>query len=90
MCTRTCRGRFEPRRGFPGYFAGHCRALPDGYYGEFQVRAMMPDEPGTTLWFPTVQVCEEGSIEWVQLPDEGQNPYELDEPSPFLRLVGGS
>ncbi len=63
--------------------------LPDGYYGEFQVRAMMPDEPGRTLWFPTVQICEEGRIEWIQVPAEGQNPYDLEEPSPFIRLVEG-
>ena len=61
--------------------------LPDGYYGEFQVRAMMPDAPGSVLWFPTVQVCAEGRIAWAGIPAEGQNPYELEEPSPFLKLV---
>ncbi len=63
--------------------------LPDGYYGEFQVRAMMPDEPGRTLWFPTVQICERGRIEWIQVAADGQNPYDLEEPSPFIRLVAG-
>lgn len=62
--------------------------LPDGYYGEFQVRALMPDEPGRMLWFKTIQNCEEGTIRWIEVPTkEGQSPYEFKEPSPFIRLV---
>ena len=63
-------------------------SLPDGYYGEFQVRASMPDEPGRMLWFKTIQNCEEGTIRWIEVPSkEGQSPYEFKEPSPFIRLV---
>jgi hypothetical protein len=63
-------------------------ALPDGFYGEFQIRALMPDESGRTLWFKTVQICDDGEIRWIETtsrPD--QNPYELKEPAPFLKLV---
>ena len=63
-------------------------SLPDGFYGEFQVRALMPDEAGRVLWFKTIQNCEEGTIRWIEVPTkEGQSPYELKEPSPFIRLV---
>ena len=63
-------------------------SLPDGYYGEFQVRALMPDEPGRVLWFKTIQDCEQGTIRWIEVPTrDGQSPYELKEPSPFVRLV---
>lgn len=63
-------------------------SLPDGYYGEFQVRALMPDDPGRVLWFKTIQNCEEGTIRWIEVPPrEGQSPYELKEPSPFIRLT---
>ncbi len=63
-------------------------SLPDGYYGEFQVRALVPDEPGRVLWFKTIQNCDEGTIRWIEVPTkEGQSPYELKEPSPFIRLV---
>ena len=63
-------------------------SLPDGSYGEFQVRALMPDEPGRTLWFKTIQNCEEGTIRWIEVPTrEGQSPYEFKEPSPFIRLT---
>ena len=63
-------------------------SLPDGLYGEFQIRAMMPDEPGRTLRFKTVQVCNEGRISWSEVPTrEGQSPYEFESPSPFIKLV---
>jgi len=63
-------------------------SLPDGYYGEFQVRAMMPDVPGEMLWFKTIQRCQEGTIRWIEVPTrEGQSPYEFKEPSPFIRIV---
>ena len=63
-------------------------SLPDGYYGEFQVRALIPDSPGETLWFKTIQNCQEGTIRWIEVPTrEGQSPYELKDPSPFIRIV---
>jgi len=63
-------------------------SLPDGYYGEFQVRALMPDEQGRMLWFKTIQTCEVGAIRWIEVPArEGQSPYDFKEPSPFIRLV---
>ena len=61
--------------------------LPDGYYGEFQLRVLMPNKPGETLWFKTIQSCDEGTIRWIQVPKPDQNPYELDEPAPFVKLV---
>lgn len=52
--------------------------IPDG---EFHVRALMPNEPGRTLWFKTI-------IRWIEVPTkEGQSPHEFKEPSPFIRLV---
>ena len=63
-------------------------SLPDGYYGVFQFRAMIPDTPGEVLWFKTIQNCDEGAIRWIEVPTRpDQNPYELKEPAPFLRVV---
>jgi len=61
-------------------------ALPDGYYGEFQLRVLMPKMPGETLWFKTIQNCDDGTIRWIEVPAPGQNPYELEEPAPFVKL----
>jgi len=65
-------------------------ALPDGYYGEFQLRVLMPDRAGETLWFKTIQNCDEGTIRWIEVPAPGQSPYELAEPAPFVTLVARS
>ena len=63
-------------------------SLSDGYYGEFLVRALMPDEPRRVLWFETIRKCEEGTILWIEVPTpDGQSPYELKEPSPLFRVV---
>ena len=61
--------------------------LPDGYYGQFQIRAMMPRDPGPVLWFDTTQRCQDGEIHWIQRPKPGQNPHALPEPAPFLKLT---
>jgi uncharacterized protein YcnI len=61
--------------------------LPDGYYGEFQLRVLMPNDPGAILRFKTIQNCENGSIRWIEVPAAGQNPCELAEPAPFVKLI---
>lgn len=61
--------------------------LPDGMYDVFQFRALLPDDEGGIYRFPTVQECVDGGrIRWIQVPDEGQSPWELEEPAPFIRL----
>ena len=63
-------------------------SLPAGYYGEFQVRALMPDSPGETLWFKTIQNCQVWTIWWFVGPHRvGQTPFVLKVPSAFIRLV---
>lgn len=62
-------------------------SLPDGYYGEFQLRVLMPDAADETLWFKTIQNCANGTIRWIEVPAEGQSPYELEHPAPFVKLI---
>lgn len=61
--------------------------LPDGYREAFELSVRLPDAPGETLAFPTVQYCEEGEAPWVQLPAEGQDAGELDMPAPAVTLT---
>lgn len=58
--------------------------LPDDQFRDFGLSVRMPDRPGETLYFPAVQVCEEGEIRWIQIPQEGQD--EPDEPAPAVLL----
>jgi periplasmic copper chaperone A len=65
--------------------------LPDEYYEEFVFRGRLTGfEPGTVLSFPIVQECTEGVHRWIEIPAEGQDPDELDEPAPQLTIIEGS
>lgn len=64
--------------------------LPADLRDAFELSVRIPDDAaGTVLYFPTVQICEEGETAWIEIPAEGQSPFELDEPSPFINVVAG-
>ena len=61
--------------------------LPDGMYDTFQIRAAMPNDEGGVYRFKTVQECVDGgTIRWIQEPAEGQSPWDLEKPAPFIEL----
>ena len=62
-------------------------SLPDAYFDEFVLQVLLPDMPGKTLYFPTVQECERGVHRWIQIPAAGQSARELDHPAPSLTLT---
>jgi periplasmic copper chaperone A len=62
--------------------------LLDDYYDTFDLRLGMPNAPGRTLWFPTVQRCVQGVHRWITIPRRGQP--EPEEPAPGVRLVRAS
>ncbi len=71
--------------------------VPDGLFAEFKLRAMMPDAPGRTLYFKTIQLCEEGELRWIEVPKSGEPDFDFSdpknpvmkvkEPAPFVKLV---
>lgn len=65
--------------------------LPDDFYDEFVFVGRLTDfEAGTVLHFPTVQECTGGVHRWIEIPAVGQDPDELDEPAPQLRIIKGA
>lgn len=56
--------------------------LADDVEDDFSVRFSVPDAPGTTLTFPFLQTCEQGSIDWIQLDPEGDRPAPVVEIGP--------
>ncbi len=46
----------------------------------------LPDTAGKTLYFPTLQTCEAGQVDWSQLPAEGQDAHALKTPAPSLTV----
>jgi periplasmic copper chaperone A len=61
-------------------------SFPDFAYQQFEIRAMMPNSPGTTLYFPVEQICESGSTSWSQIPATVSGWGALREPAPFVTL----
>ncbi|QTV80640.1 YcnI family protein [Microbacterium sp. NIBRBAC000506063] len=65
--------------------------LPHDQRDTFELSLQLPtDAAGQTLYFPTVQTCEEGETGWVQIPADGQDPHDLEAPSPALSVVAAS
>lgn len=65
--------------------------LPADQRDAFELSLQIPeDAAGQTLFFPTVQTCEQSETAWVQLPEEGGDPHELDAPAPSVTVVAAS
>ncbi len=59
--------------------------LPDGDELAFSVNVLLPDAPGTTLFFPTIQRCPDGeSLAWIQQPGDGT---DQSYPAPAITVV---
>src|SRR5699024_8102726 len=62
--------------------------VPDGQRDAFELSLQIPEEAAdSTLYFPTVQTCEEGETAWVQIPDDGQDAHDLESPAPSVEVV---
>ena len=61
--------------------------LPDNFYDEFVFRAKLPDEADQTLYFKTIQECEEGVHRWIEIPEPGKTADDYEEPAPGLKLI---
>jgi len=62
--------------------------LPNDYYDEFVLSVYLTADlvPGTTLYFPVVQECEDGVNRWIEIPAEGKSSSDYKQPAPALRL----
>jgi uncharacterized protein YcnI len=61
-------------------------ALPNAHYDEFVLQARLPAQAGALYW-PVAQVCEQGRVDWAELPGAGRKPDELKYPAPMLELM---
>ena len=62
--------------------------LPDDNYDEFVISTFLTNglKANTTLYFPTLQECEQGVSRWIDIPAEG-NPHESKWPAPGVKLM---
>jgi uncharacterized protein YcnI len=63
--------------------------LPSEYYDEFVISGFVSNEfkPGTMLYFPVFQECDNEAHRWIEIPKAGAKPDTLKEPAPSLRLI---
>jgi uncharacterized protein YcnI len=64
--------------------------LPDGFRDAFVLSLRVPDDASGPMYFPTVQTCEEGETGWIEIPADGQDPEELELPSPVVEVVAAT
>jgi uncharacterized protein YcnI len=61
--------------------------LADDQLLRFGAEAKLPATEGETIYFPTIQKCEQGETRWIQIPAEGEDPESLESPAPALPLT---
>jgi len=63
--------------------------LPDAHYDEFAFRAKLPDAEGQTIYFETIQECEDGAYRWVEHLEPGAHGGHghAKSPAPALLLT---
>ena len=60
--------------------------LQNGWYDEFVLQAKLPAKAGMLYW-PVSQVCEEGKLDWAEVPKPGQKLSDLKNPAAALELM---
>lgn len=61
--------------------------LPDAHYDELVLRVRLPNRPGTVIYWPVVQDCEQGTSRWIEIPEAGKTSADYKQPAPSLRLT---
>jgi periplasmic copper chaperone A len=63
--------------------------LPPDRLDSVLVSVKLPaGEEGESVYFPTIQRCEQEQNRWIQIPAEGESAEELEEPAPAVVLTG--
>jgi uncharacterized protein YcnI len=60
--------------------------LPDQFYDEFALQVKLPMSAGPLYW-PVSQICEQGRIDWHEVPKPGQGLHELKTPAALLDVL---
>ncbi|WP_347111116.1 YcnI family protein [Paenarthrobacter sp. S56] len=47
----------------------------------------LPDAAGKTIYFPTLQTCEQGQTDWSEIPKDGQSEEDLKSPAPSVTIT---
>ncbi len=61
--------------------------VPTDLRGAVSMAVGLDEDSPETLVFPVVQTCVEGSTEWTQLAEQGEDPHSLDAPAPVVTVT---
>lgn len=64
--------------------------VPNELRGAVSMSVGLDDSTPDSLAFPVVQTCVEGSTEWTQLAEDGEDPHSLDAPAPVVAVVAAA
>lgn len=64
----------------------HGGTIADAHFDDFAILMRLPDTPGK-LYFKVKQECENGTMEWSQVPVEGQSLKDLKTPAALLEVL---
>lgn len=56
------------------------------HYDEFVLVARAPTEPGPVYWLVS-QICEQGRLDWTEVPRPGQSLSQLKLPAAYLEVM---
>jgi uncharacterized protein YcnI len=60
--------------------------LPNGHYDEFVLVGTLPAQAGVMYW-PVQQLCEQGRMDWTEVPKPGQKLSDLKSPAAMLEVM---
>ena len=60
--------------------------LPNGHYDEFVLVGTLPAQAGMMYW-PVHQLCEQGRMDWTEIPKPGQKLSDLKSPAAALEIM---
>ena len=63
--------------------------LPNGHYDEFVLVGTLPERAGVMYW-PVQQLCEQGRMDWTEVPGPGQKLSDLKSPAALLEIMPGA
>ena len=61
--------------------------LPDGERDTFELSFQVPEAEGEVLAWPTIQTCQKGETDWTEVPADGQDAEELENPAPAFVIT---
>ena len=61
--------------------------VPIDQRGAVSMSVGLDEKSPSTLVFPVVQTCVEGSTDWSQLAEKGEDPHSLEAPAPVVTVA---